>query len=286
MPEIKASATAVAGMENRIQVTWAMENASSDAQVTMMLTDSADQWVGEVIQSGLPSSGSKAIDLPTTILPGTYHLSVVSETADKAPIYAIADATFEVTAPISLSTPGQPEVLSTGNGEISLHFASIAGNVTAYRIWVSDSTSGKGAVPIMDITPQSGSEQNAVITGLPAGATYEISVSAIGNEQGRVVLSPTSASAPTILPVPQPPTLAVALDAGSQPVIEQTYPSYDGNEEKLLLTTAEQASLKVTSDQEAAITLSVNGQPLGSSEHVSAGELPRLFCKICFNLLY
>lgn len=270
-PEIKASVTAVADAENRIQVAWSMENASSDAQVTMMLTDSADQWVGEVIQSGLPSSGSQAIDLPTSMLPGTYYLAVVGESADKAPIHAIADATVEVTAPISLSTPEQPEVLSTGNGEISLRFASIAGNVTAYRIWASDSTSGKAAVPVMDITPQAGNEQNALITELTVGATYQIAVSAIGNEQGRVVLSPTSASVTTELPVPQPSTLAVALDAGSQPVIEQTYTSYEGNEEKLLLTTAEQASLKVTSDQNAAITLSVNGQQLGSNEHVAAG---------------
>ncbi|MEC0266396.1 cadherin-like beta sandwich domain-containing protein [Paenibacillus anseongense] len=270
-PEIKASVKAAAGVENRVQVAWSMENTSSDAQVTMMLTDSADQWVGEVIQSGLPSSGSKVIDLPTSMLPGTYYLSVVGESADTAPIHVIADATVEVTAPISLSTPEQPKVLSTGNGEISLQFASIAGNVTAYRIWVSDSTSGKAAVPVMDITPQAGSEQNAVITGLTAGATYQISVSAIGNEQGRVVLSPTSASVSTDLPVPQPPTLAVALDADAQPVIEQSYTSYDGNEETLLLTTAEQASLKVTANQAAAITLFVNGQQLGSSEHVAAG---------------
>ncbi|MCY9656576.1 cadherin-like beta sandwich domain-containing protein [Paenibacillus chondroitinus] len=270
-PEIKASVKTAAGAENRVQVAWSMENASSDAQVTMMLTDSADQWVGEVIQSGLPSSGSKAIDLPTSMLPGTYYLSVVGESADKAPIHAIAETTVEVTAPISLSTPEQPKVLSTGNGEISLHFASIAGNVTAYRIWVSDSTSGKAAVPVMDITPEAGSEQNAVMTGLTAGATYQIAVSAIGNEQGRVVLSPTSASVTTDLPVPQPSTLAVALDAGAQPVIEQTYTSYDGNEETLLLTTAEQASLKVTANQAAALTLFVNGQQLGSSEHVAAG---------------
>ncbi|MZQ86059.1 hypothetical protein GQF01_28575 [Paenibacillus sp. 5J-6] len=271
LPEIKASATAVAGVENRIQVAWSMENASSDVQVTMMLTDNADQWVGEVIQSGLPSSGSKAIDLPTSMLPGTYYLSVVGESADQAPIHAMADATVEVTAPTSLSTPEKPEVLSTGNGEISLRFASIAGDVKAYRIWASDSTGGKGTVPVMDITPQAGSEQNAVIVGLPAGATYQIAVSAIGNEQGHVVLSPTSASVSTDLPVPQPPTLAVVLDAGAKPVIEQTYKSYDGNEETLLLTSAEQASLKVTTNQAAAMTLFVNGQQLGGIEHVSAG---------------
>ncbi|KRE83785.1 hypothetical protein ASG89_11745 [Paenibacillus sp. Soil766] len=271
LPEMKASAKAVTGVENRIQVTWAMENASSDAKVTMMLTDSADQWVGEVIQSGLPTSGSKAIDLPTSMLPGTYYLAVVGKSADKAPTYAIADATVEVTAPISLSTPEQPEVLSTGNGEISLRFASIAGDVTAYRIWASESTSGKAAVPIMDLPPQMGSEQNAVITELTPGKNYEISVSAIGNEQGRIVLSPTSASVSTELPVPQPPTLAVVLDASAQAVIEQAYTSYDGNDETLLLTTAEQATLKVTADHNAAVTLFVNGQQLGSSEHVSAG---------------
>ncbi|CAN7375559.1 cadherin-like beta sandwich domain-containing protein [Paenibacillus sp. LjRoot56] len=271
LPEIKASVNAVAGVENRIQVTWSMENASSDAQVTMMLTDSADQWVGEVIQSSLPSSGSKAIDLPTSLLPGTYYLSVVGESADQAPIHAITDATVEVTAPISLDTPEQPEVLSTGNGEISLRWASIAGDVTAYRIWASESTSGKAAVPIMDLLPQVGSEQNAVITELTSGKKYDIFVSAIGHEQGRIVLSPMSTSVLTDLPVPQPPTLSVAIDAGAKAVIEQAYTSYDGNKEKLMLTTAEKASLKVTADQDATVTLFVNGQQLGSHEQVTAG---------------
>ncbi|NQX61135.1 cadherin-like beta sandwich domain-containing protein [Paenibacillus qinlingensis] len=271
LPEIKASVNAVAGVENRIQVSWSMENASSDAQVTMMLTDSADQWVGEVIQSGLPSSGSKAIDLPTSLMPGTYSLSVVGESADKAPIHVITEATVEVTAPISLSTPEQPEVLSTGNGEISLRWASIAGDVTAYRIWASESTSGKAAVPIMDLPPQAGSEQNAVITELTSGKKYDISVSAIGNEQGHIVLSPTSSSVLADLPVPQPPTLSVAIDAGAKAVVEQAYTSYDGNKEKLMLTAAEQASLKVKADQDATVTLFVNGQQLGSNEQVTAG---------------
>lgn len=270
LPEIKASVSAVAGVENRIQVTWAMENSASDAQVTIMLTDSADQVIGEVIQSGLPASGSKAIDLPASMLPGTYYLSVAGARADKAPVYAIAEGTVEVTAPAALSTPDQPEVVSTGNGEISLRFTAITGDVTAYRIWGSESTSGQAATPIMDIAPQAGNEQSAVLSGLTAGATYNISVSAIGSEQGRVVLSPLSASVSTELPVPQPSALAVSLEAGPQAVLEQTYTAYDGNEETLLLTAAEQASLQVTADQNAAVTLSVNGQQLGSQQ-VSAG---------------
>ncbi|MDR6880984.1 cadherin-like beta sandwich domain-containing protein [Bacillus sp. 3255] len=268
-PEMKASVSAVAGVENRIQVTWAMKNMSPDTQVTLMLTDSADQLIGEVIQSGLPASGSQAIDIPGSMMPGTYHLTAAGVSADQAPLYAIAEGTVEVTAPATLNKPEQPEVLATGNGDISLRFASIAGNVEAYRIWVGESAKGN-AVPMMDLEPQAGNEQSAVISGLRAGAAYDISVSAIGHEQGRIVLSPQSASVTTELPIPQPAALAVTLDGSSHAVAEEAYTAYDGNAETLLLTAAEQASLKVTADQKAAVTLVVNGQQL-DRQQVSAG---------------
>ncbi|RTE09831.1 cadherin-like beta sandwich domain-containing protein [Paenibacillus whitsoniae] len=265
---MKASVSSVAGAENRIAVTWAAEHAAPDTQVTMMLTDSADQQIGEVIQSGLPASGSKIVDLPASLLPGTYYLSVAGTQADKAPVYAIAEGTVEVTAPVSLSKPEQLEVVSTGNGEISLRFASIAGEVTAYRIWAG--AEGHVLVPTMEIAPQPGNEQNAVISGLTPGKLYHIAVSAMGQEQGRIVLSPQSELVSTELPVPQPATLAVTVDAGALPVTEQAYAAYDGSEGMLLVTAAEQASLQVGANQNGNVTLSVNGQTF-ESQQVTAG---------------
>ncbi|CAG7645011.1 cadherin-like beta sandwich domain-containing protein [Paenibacillus allorhizosphaerae] len=270
-PAIKASAAPVSGAENRIQVIWSMENAASDAEVTIMLTDSADQYIGEVIADGLSASGSKAIDIPATTIPGTYHLTVAGTSAGKAPVYAIAEGMVEVTAPYTLQAPERPEVFSTGNGEVSLRFSSLPGNVTSYRVWVGKAANGQTAVPVMDFAPQSGNLQYAVISGLSTDATYTLYVSAMGQEQGRLVLSPPSASVTTELPVPQPAALAVALDAGVHAVKERAYTAIDGNKETMLLTAAEQASLRVTANQSATLTLTVNGQQLGSGQVAAGG---------------
>lgn len=269
-PAIKASVSPVSGAENRIRVTWSMENAASDAEVTVMLTDSADQSIGEVIAGGLSASGSTIIDIPASTMPGTYYVSVAGVSTGKAPVYATAVGTVEVTAPYTLNAPAQPEVLSTGNGEVSLRFTSIAGDVKAYRIWVSGGTNGQTAVPIMDFNPQTGDWQYAIVSGLTAGASYTFAVSAIGQDQGRFVLSPLSSNVTSELPVPQPATLAVSLDAASH-AVERAYTAFDGNEEKLLLTAAEQATLQVTANQNTSLTLTVNGQQLGSGQVAADG---------------
>ncbi|TDF95428.1 cadherin-like beta sandwich domain-containing protein [Paenibacillus piri] len=271
LPAIKASVSPVSGAENRIQATWSMENAAPDAEVTIMLTDSADQSIGEAIAEGQPASGSATIDIPASTMPGTYYLSVAGASAGKAPVYSIAEGTVEVTAPYTLHAPERLEAVSTGNGEVSLRFASIPGSVTAYRVWVGGGASGQAAAPIMDFTPQPGEWQYAAVSGLSAGASYTFAASAIGQEQGRIVLSPRSASMTSELPVPQPAVLTVSLDAGSRAVSERTYTALDGNEETLLLTAAEQAFLKVTANQSATLALSVNGQRLGSQQVPAGG---------------
>ncbi|CAG7637952.1 hypothetical protein PAESOLCIP111_03896 [Paenibacillus solanacearum] len=270
-PAIKASVTAVAGADNRIQVTWSMEHASPDAQVTVMLTDSADQYIGEVIADGLNASGSKIIDIPAMTMPGTYRLSVAGTGADKPPVYAIAEGTVEVTAPYTLQAPERPEVFSTGNGEVSLRFPSLPGNVMLYRVWAAGGANGQTAVPVMDFAPQQGNVQVAVISGLTAGSSYTLHVSAMGQEQERLVLSPSSASVTTELPVAQPAALTVALDAGTHEVQERGYTSSEGNSETMFITSADQASLRVASDQSAALTLTVNGQQLGSGQVPAGG---------------
>ncbi|WP_311764962.1 cadherin-like beta sandwich domain-containing protein [Paenibacillus agricola] len=266
LPAIKASVSPVSVAVNRIHVSWSMENAAPGTEVRVMLTDSAENDIGEVVAEGLPAYGSTTLDIPAMTMPGTYYLSVEGAKTGNAPVYAIAEGTVEVTAPYTLNAPEQPEVLSTGNGEVSLRFASISGDVTAYRIWVSGGANGQAAAPIMDFTPQTGNWQNAVVTGLPAGASYTFAVSAIGQEQGRLVLSPQSAIVASELPVPQPAAMGVSLDSGSHVSSERTYTAFDGTVETLLLTTAEQASLKVMTDQNTSLVLSVNGEQLGSGQ--------------------
>ena len=272
LPALTASVSNVAGANNRIQVAWSTENADPDLQVTLMLTDSADQPVGEAIRSGLPASGNQTIDLPGDLLSGTYHLGVLGESANGMPLLAMAEGIVEVTAPTTLKSPEQPQVVATGNGEITLQFASIAGEVSAYRIRVSEHGGAPAMAPVMDAEPQAGNTQKVVITGLTVGATYDIAVSAIGYAQDRVALSPLSASAQTELPVPEPATLAVTVDAaGGKAVAEKSYMAYYGSEEKALYTAAEQASLQVQSDQAAELTLFVNGKRLESKPVAANG---------------
>ena len=272
LPAITASVSNVAGSSNRIQAAWSTENAAFDTQVTLMLTDSADQPIGEVIRSGLPASGNQAIDLPGDLLPGTYHLSVLGESTDGKPLLTMAQGIVEVTAPVTLQSPEQPNVVATGNEEITLQFASVAGEVSAYRIWVSETGGASAMAPVMDVEPQAGNMQNVVITGLTVGATYDIAVSAIGHAQGRVVLSPLSESVQTALPVPEPATLTVTVDTtGGKAVVEKSYMAYYGSEEQALFTAAEQASLQIGSDQSAALTLFVDGKRLASEQVAADG---------------
>ncbi len=270
LPAIKVSAGNEAGAENRIRATWSMEHADSDATVALMLTDRADQEIGEVIAEGLSASGSTTVTLPNSIMPGTYYLSAAGVSEGDAPVYATAEAPVVVTAPYELKAPGTVEAISTGNGEASLRFPAISGNVTTYRIWVNEGADGGEASPIMDLAPQPEAWQQAVISGLPTGATYTFSVSAIGEAQGRFVLSPRSQGVTAELPVPQPAVLTASVVAETAAVKEKTYTAYDGNVETLVLTNGERATLQVASDQNASLTLSINGQPLGNGQ-VAAG---------------
>jgi hypothetical protein len=263
-PSIEAKVSPVSGTSNRIEVTWLTENAMPDAEVTLMLTNSQEEYVGEVMAEGLTASGSTTIDIPAGMMPGIYYVSAAVVTADEAPLFAIAEGTVEVTAPYTLLAPEQPELLSTGNGEISLRFPSIAGDVTVYRIWASEA--GATLAPILDLAPESGEWQSVVISGLDAGKSYTVAVSAIGREQERLVLSPLSASLAVDLPLPQPAALTVALEAGTHTVRERAYVAGDGNEETLLITNAGQANLQVAADQNVSLTLSVNGQQLGTAQ--------------------
>lgn len=264
LPAVKASVSSVAGAENRIRVTWSTDNAVPGTEASIMLTGSKDAYIGEVLADGLPAAGSTEIDIPASTVPGTYYLSVAATSDDEAPAYAVADDTVEVAAPYALAAPSQPEVVSTGNGEISLRFHSVSGQVERYRVWLGTGAGSQPVTPVLDIEPQAAATQQAVISGLPVDADYTLAVSAIGEQAGRLVLSPLSESVGLTLPAPQPAALSVSLDAGADPVVARTFKAYDGSDRTLLIAAAQQASLEVTASQGVSMALTVDGQTFDS----------------------
>ncbi|MFC5700925.1 cadherin-like beta sandwich domain-containing protein [Cohnella faecalis] len=268
-PDVKASADSIAGANNRIRVTWSTENAAADTEVAIMLTGSKDAYVGEVLAEGLAAAGSTVIDIPEMMIPGTYYVTVAATSVDKAPTYAIVEEPVVVSAPYSLNAPAQLSVQSTGNGEVSLKFSSVSGQVERYRVWVGEGADVQPATPVLDFAPEPGASQQAVISGLRVNEDYTIAVSAIGEQEGRLVLSPLSDNVSLTLPAPQPAALTVSVDAGSNLVANRTYKSYDGSDIQLALTAADQAKLDVTTNQAADLTFTINGHTF-DSVHVAA----------------
>ena len=264
LPEVKASVTAVAGADNRIRVEWSTEHAAPGTEATVMLTDGGESFVGEVLAEGLEASGSRVIDIPAETVPGTYSISVAAAGADEAPAYAIAEGTVEVKSAYALAAPGVPQILSAGNGEATLSFASVSGQVDRYRIWIGEGAEGRPATPVMDVEPQPGAAQEAVISGLPANADYTVAVTAVGSRDGRLAVSPMSDSASFTLAVPQPAALEIGVDAGAYPVVSRDYKAYDGSDATLLIAGAEQASITVKPNQAAELGLTVDGQAFDS----------------------
>jgi len=264
LPTVQADTALVAGADNRIRVTWSTENAAADTEVTLVLTDNRDAYSGEVLAEGLAASGNTVIDIPALTIPGTYYLAVVATSADGTPAFAIAEGTVEVKSSYMLPTPALPEVLSTGNGEVTLQWASVSGSVERYRIWVGEGAGAAPATPIMDIDSQAGGTQQAVVSGLAIGGDYTIAVSAIGQRDGRATASLLSESVGVALPTPQPAQLTLSLDAGASPTAARTFNAYDGSEQTLLSTAANQATLEVASDQAAMLTLTIDDQSFDS----------------------
>ncbi|RED51920.1 cadherin-like beta sandwich domain-containing protein [Cohnella phaseoli] len=260
LPEVKASVAAVAGAENRIRVDWSTEHAAPGTEATIMLTDGGESFVGEVLAEELAASGSKVIDIPAGTVPGTFSISVMAASADEAPAYAIAEGTVEVKSAYELAAPGAPQIVSAGNGEATLSFASVSGQVDSYRIWIGEGAEVQPATPAMDIEPQPGAAQQAVISGLPENADYTVAVTAVGSRDGRLAVSPMSDSVSFTLSAPQPAALDIGVDAGTHPVASRDYTAYDGSDGTLLITAAKQASLTVNADKAAELSLTVDGQ--------------------------
>ncbi len=273
LPEVKVSVAAVA--DNRIRITWSTANAAPGTKVALMLTAGKEDYIGDALAEDLPGSGMTVIDIPDLALPGTYYLSAAATSESEAPAYGVAEDVVEVKSSYALAAPAQLELLSTGNGEVSLSFKSVTGQVEKYRVWVGEGAGSEPVTPFMDVEPQAGATQQAVISGLQPNVDYTVAVSAIGQSAGRIAVSPLSASLAVTMPEPQPAALTVSLDAGggSDTVSTKTVKTYDGSDRVLFITKADQASLKVSPNQAAALTLTVDGQALGSSVQVAAGNV-------------
>lgn len=267
---VEAAAEPVAGEADKVSLKWAVDYADPDTRVSVMLTTGDDVPLGETIALDLPAAGQTVVEIPAHIAPGAYKAAFVAQSAGGVPAHRIADSTVRVASPVALSAPGEPEVVSTGNGEVTLSFASSPGAVSVYRVWVEQDGE---MVPAVDVVPDAGGQrQQAVVVGLPVGHTYTLAVSALLEVDGqRLSVSPLSAAVQASLPAPQPAGASVELAvAGDGFVGKRTYTARDGVEETLLFTAADEASLQVTVDQKADITLWIDGQQ-GLTKQAEAG---------------
>ncbi|WP_135552498.1 cadherin-like beta sandwich domain-containing protein [Paenibacillus cymbidii] len=265
----EAKAAVQPGADNRLGLTWSVANGRPGTTVAVMLTNGEQTWLGPLIAQGLPAAGRTTIDIPASILPGTYRVAFVASSDGGAPLYAMADQAITVSSPVSLPAPGQLAVQSTGNGDVTLTFNSLSQPVTMYRVWVQ--TDGD-MQPVMDVVPEPGQQQQVVVSGLPTEASYTFAVSALADGgAGRPSASPLSATVQATLSVPQPAELTLAAETGGVPVKERSHAAYDDGSEKLLFTSAEQVALRIGSDQNVSVKVSVYG---GTPEtrSVAAGQ--------------
>ncbi|OWA37288.1 hypothetical protein B9G55_04280 [Saccharibacillus sp. O16] len=265
----QAKATPVLAAKNQLNVSWAAANMPADTKVSVLLVAGEASDSGEVIATGLSAAGSETLTVPATVVPGNYRVVVVAEGSGWAPVYKTAADSYTVSAYETLEAPAKPTVKSTGSGEIQLSVPTVAGGVEQYRVWTVASSGT--AEPVAEFAAQSGAVQSLTVSGLPTGAAYTLAVSVVGEKNGSAALSPLSQTVNVNLPVPAPAKLEVTLNTDTNSVTEQKFSSYDGTEETLLIAAAQKAKFHVTSDQEAELTLTINGQPAGK-QHVTAGS--------------
>jgi hypothetical protein len=268
VPKI-ASFTAAASDDTagstRFELQWNVAHAKPDTRVRVMLTTDPKELAGQTVAEDLPASGIRTVDLPAGYMPGDYWLVLVADSDSFGPIAEALDQPIHISAKSMLPTPQQPQIVSNGNGEIALKFASVnAPGLEFYRILTADETGAvQAAAPIYDIAPAAGETQEATLSGLPAGKTYRLAVMAVGQEDGAAVVSEPSPVATVDLPDPQRPVMQVDIDPQGAAKQDRSYKDYDGNDAKLTVTSAAYATLNVTSDQAASLELYVNGSPAG-----------------------
>ncbi|MGO4181163.1 cadherin-like beta sandwich domain-containing protein [Paenibacillus sp. TAF43_2] len=253
---------------NRFKVKWNVDHAKQGTKVSLMVTDQSNKAIGPVILKDLPASGIQTIDIPDEFMPGQYWLSMVAEGEEIAPLFAVTSEPVQLTAEVMLPQPKQLAITSTGNGELTLRFPSIkAEGLEYYQLTVSyKDDEGKTVTDTFGADPMAGDWQDVIISGYKPEHSYTINAMAVGEQNGKVVVSPVSANVEAFLPNPKRAKLNVAFNTFGAKQKTSTYKSYDEQEEIMVNTAAEKVSVELTSDQAAKVNLYVNGELLQSKD--------------------
>ncbi|XID92928.1 cadherin-like beta sandwich domain-containing protein [Paenibacillaceae bacterium WGS1546] len=271
LPELVDVAASAAGGTNRFDVRWNVRNAGPDTQVAVMVTDDRNRPIGEVVADNLPAAGVRTIDIPSGFMPGTYYLSVMARGTGMAPLTQVISEPVSLTTAQSLPKPQTPQLLSTGNGEVTLQLQPLADPaVDYYRIFVLKDGVPDYRQPAFDMDA---AWTQIALSGLETDRSYQFAAMAVGVKNGETVISPLSGSLEAYLPVPQRPALEAELTAvqpAASAIVERTIKDAYGEDRTLLATSAEGASLRVVSSQAGQLALSVNGEEL-ERRSVTAG---------------
>lgn len=273
VPEISLFTAEPGAGSNQFEVKWNIDHPNPGTKVKIMLTNSAEQPTGVVLAENLPVAGFRSLTLPKGYVPGEYWLGIAAESEDYAPLFKVTSEPIEVTAPYMLPTPDGLELLSTGNGEVTLRFNSVQDSELQYYSFAMtelDDAGEAAATSNFQVDPKDGDKQQVIISGFEAGRSYRIQVMAVGTKDEDVVVSRNSESLELYLPEPVRPELSMQLDAGTAQSVESKYTAYYNEEETLIVTAAKTASLQVGSDQDARLELYVNNE-LKGSQSVAAG---------------
>ncbi|MHA7965884.1 cadherin-like beta sandwich domain-containing protein [Paenibacillus sp. CAU 1782] len=264
---------AAGGADNTYRVKWNVSNAKPGTKVKLMLTEQADKAIGPVIAEGLPSSGIETISIPEGYMPGEYWIAMVAEGEEIAPLFAVTKEPVNLTAAVMLEQPQQVQVVSTGNEELTLQFRGTnVPEVEYYQITVAfQNEIGETVKETLGVDHQDGELQTVTIAGYESGFTYTLDVMAVGEANGKTVVSPVSAAVQAFLPEPDSAKIELSFATGGAKQVSGTYKSYDNQEEAMVKTAAEAVTVQVASDQSAEVDLYVNGELLETTPVTAGG---------------
>jgi sulfur carrier protein ThiS len=272
LPEL-TEASAVAKGTNSFEVKWNVDHPEAGIEVVVMVTDDPERPIGEVVAEGLPAAGVRTIDIPSGFVSGQYYLSVMARSEAWAPMVQVIHEPIELVSAETLPRPAKPELVSAGNGELTLRLQPVDDSaVSYYRVFaVKENGAPDYGKPAFDAAPDN---LTLAMAGLETGQMYRFAVMAIGEKNGETAIGALSESIEAFLPIPRPAELDVELTAvvpNDAKVVERTFDTYYEEQEILLMTSAEEASVRVASSQNAKVALYVNGE-FAARRSVEAGE--------------
>lgn len=261
LPELEEASASAKGA-NSFEVKWNVRHAEPGTEVVVMVTDDPERPIGQIVAAGLPAAGVRTIDIPSGFVPGQYYLSVMARSQVWAPMVQVIEEPIQLAAAHTLPRPAKPELVSTGNGEVTLQLQQVDDSaVSYYRVFaLKENGEPDYAKPAFDASPDN---LTLAMAGLETGQTYRFAVMAIGEKDGEPAIGALSEPVEAFLPVPQPAALEIELTAvnpNDAKVVERAFKTYYEEEETLLMTSAQAVSVQVESTQNAEIVLYVNGQ--------------------------